>query len=62
MTDKKSYHNRVCKHCEKEEWNADKVEKEAEKFLRLREMLGGTMTATEIMAEAERERRENTQE
>jgi len=39
---KKSYHNRACSRCTKEEWNADDIEKEAERILQLKRMLGGT--------------------
>ena len=44
----KSYHNRACTRCSKEEWNADDVEKEAERLLQLKLMLGGTEVQANI--------------
>jgi hypothetical protein len=46
---KKSYHNRGCKHCPKEEWNADETEKEAERLLSLKKKLG----SNQVQADAE---------
>ena len=39
---RKSYHNRACKHCGKEEWNADEAEAEAERVTLLKVRLGYT--------------------
>lgn len=43
-----SYHNRACSRCEKEEWNADDVEKEAERLAALKERLGVTKTQADL--------------
>ena len=40
VLDQKSYHNRACKRCDKEEWNADDIEAEAERLNQVRERLG----------------------
>ena len=49
VKDEKSYHNRACTRCTKEQWNADIVEKEAERILSLRQMLGGTEVQANIV-------------
>ena len=48
IPDKKSYHNRACTRCEKEEWNADEVEKDAERILMMRDRLGATKQQAEL--------------
>jgi hypothetical protein len=48
VTGKKSYHNRACTRCCKEEWNADDVEEEAERLMDLRDRLGVTRTHADI--------------
>jgi hypothetical protein len=48
VKDKKSYHNRACSRCEKEEWNADDVEKEAERLMVLRDRLGYTKKQADL--------------
>ena len=42
---KKSYHNRACARCATEQWNADDIEKEADRILELKRLLGGTEVA-----------------
>lgn len=49
VPDEKSYHNRACTRCAKEEWNADDVEKEADRILQLKQMLGGSETQASIL-------------
>jgi len=44
---KKGYHNRACTRCDKEEWHADVVEKEAERILGVRKRLGFTKAQSE---------------
>ncbi len=48
VPDEKSYHNRACIRCLKEQWNADVAEKEAERILSIRDMLGGTEVQANI--------------
>jgi hypothetical protein len=43
-----SYHNRACTRCEKEEWNADEVEEEAQRLLQIKERLGATKKHAEL--------------
>jgi len=50
VTDRKSYHNRACKRCEKEEWNADDCEAEADRLQELKERLGYTKKQADIEA------------
>ena len=38
---KTSYHNRACRRCTHEQWNADEIEKEADTIRQVRRMLGG---------------------
>lgn len=48
LVDAKSYHNRACGRCGKEEWNADEVEAEAERIRVVREMLHETRRVARI--------------
>jgi len=43
----KSYHNRVCRRCHKEEWNADDVERKAKAVLGARDIILGTKNLLE---------------
>ncbi len=43
-----SYHNRACTRCEKEEWNADDTEAEAERLQAMKERLGFTKKHAEF--------------
>lgn len=53
---KKSYHNRACSRCGKEQWNADDVEAEAERMLMMKERLGVTRKQAELEAMDPRKR------
>jgi hypothetical protein len=44
----KSYHNRACTRCDLEQWNADKIEKEADRILGVKRMLGVTETQAKL--------------
>lgn len=50
LVDKKNYHNRACKHCGKEEWNADEAEAEADRVVLLKDKLGYTRHQAELGA------------
>jgi|3_EtaG_2_1085321.scaffolds.fasta_scaffold30222_4 hypothetical protein len=50
LVTKKNYHNRACKHCGKEEWNADEAEAEADKVMLLKDRLGYTRKQAELGA------------
>ena len=42
LPDRKNYHNRECSRCEKAEWDADKIEDEAERLRGIKRRLGNT--------------------
>lgn len=48
VPDRPSYHNRACSRCEKEEWNADDIEAEAERILTIKDRLGSTRKHAEL--------------
>lgn len=48
VPDEKSYHNRACAYCPKEEWNADEIEAEADRITFVREMLRETKRVAKI--------------
>lgn len=53
---KKSYHNRACTRCGKEEWNADDTEAEAEEIRLMKERLGFSKARAEMEAMDPRDR------